>query len=80
MEADFRSIQIVYNTLNNKDFQNQDKIKKIRPQLIPNFGYLYPDSMKPLIDADSLEKLKEAVKSVENYRDVLKDVPDPAKK
>lgn len=79
-EADMRSIQIVYNMLANKEYQNQEKMKKTRLQLLPNFGYLYYDMVKPLVDADSFEKLREAIKLTENYLEVLKDVPDPSKK
>lgn len=55
-------------------------MKRIRTQLFPNFGYLYFDILKILIDADSYDKLRDSIKSTENYLDILKEVPDPAKK
>ena len=40
-------------------------------------GYLYPDSQAVLRGAMNLDALKEAVKGVENYKDIVKDAPDP---
>jgi len=40
-------------------------------------GYLYPDSQTILRAASSLDTLKEAIKGVQNYKDIVKDAPDP---
>lgn len=46
--------------------------------LFPNFGYLY-ELRKELIVVKDLETLKDKCK-VENYKDLLKDIPDPMKR
>jgi V-type H+-transporting ATPase subunit d len=61
MEADFKCVQIVYNSLYNQDVQTQEKQRKLRRQLIPSFGSLYPDCHKALIESDNIDKLKDAV-------------------
>lgn len=43
-------------------------------------GYLYPDSQTALKSSRSLDEIKEAVKGVENYKDIVKDAPDPLRK
>jgi len=50
-----------------------------RKRLCPALGYLYPDCKTALLSCNSLDQLREAVKGIENYKDVLKDAPDPAK-
>lgn len=46
--------------------------------LFPNFGYLY-ETRKDLIEVKDLETLRERCK-VENYKELLKDIPDPLKR
>lgn len=43
-------------------------------------GYLYPDSQAALRNAVTLDALKESIKGVENYKDIVKDAPDPQRK
>jgi V-type H+-transporting ATPase subunit d len=79
-EADFKWIQIVYNTIGNKELNTAAKISNKRKALSPSFGNLYPDCEKSLLGSNSLDTLREAVKGIENYKDILKDAPDPTKK
>lgn len=46
--------------------------------LFPNFGYLY-DLRKDLLVIKDLETLKDKAKA-ENYRELIKDIPDPMKR
>lgn len=77
IEADFKSIQVCYNTIGNKE--PAVKLVTLRKQLSPSFGYLYPDCDENLKKANTIDALREAVKGIENYKDVLKDAPDPTK-
>lgn len=79
-EADFKSIQVIYNSIGNKDLNNAAKIALARKRLCPSIGYLYPDCEQSLLAAMTLDGLKDAVRGIDNYRDLLKDVPDPLKK
>jgi len=79
-EADFKSIQVVYNSIGNKDLNTMAKVVTTRKQLCPAMGLLYPDCEKPLMNAMNLEALREALKGVDNYKEILKEVPDPQKK
>ena len=79
-EADFKTIQVVYNSIGNKDFNTAIKIVTTRKNLCPNLGYLYPDCQRQLLNAMTLDNIREVVKGVENYREILKDAPDPMKK
>ena len=79
-EADFKTIQVVYNSIGNKDFNTAIKIVTTRKNLCPNLGYLYPDCQRQLLNAMTLDNIRDVVKGVENYREILKDAPDPMKK
>ena len=79
-EADFKTIQVVYNSIGNKDFNTAIKIMTTRKNLCPNLGYLYPDCQRALFNAQSLDAIRDNVKGIDNYRDILKDAPDPMKK
>lgn len=48
-EADIKSIQIVYNSIGNKELNTAAKISEARNKLCPSLGYLYPDSKKALL-------------------------------
>lgn len=76
-EADFKTIQVVYNTIGNKDLNTAAKIITARKQLSPCIGYLYPDCEKALLNSTTLDGLREAVKGIENYKDIVKDAQDP---
>ena len=51
--------QVAYNTMGNKDFNTQAKIVETRKKLSPSLGYLYPDCEKAIINATTLDALKE---------------------
>jgi V-type H+-transporting ATPase subunit d len=76
-EADFKTIQVVYNSIGNKDLNTQIKVVSTRKALCPTIGYLYPDCEKAYLQSMSLDALRDTVKGVDNYRDILKDAPDP---
>ena len=79
-EADFKTIQIIYNSIGNKDFSSATNRTSTRKKLCPSLGYLYPDCEKQLVDATTLIGLMDAVKGVGNYYDLLKEAPDPSKR
>lgn len=79
-EADFKTIQVVYNSIGNKDFNTAIKIVITRKNLCPNLGYLYPDCQRQLLNAMSLETVRDVVRGIDNYKEILKDAPDPMKK
>jgi len=79
-EADFKSIQVIYNSIGNKIFaQGADRVTK-RKKLCPTIGLLYPDCDKDLHATTSLDELKKAVSGKGNYAELLNNVPDPQKK
>ncbi|CAD8057005.1 unnamed protein product [Paramecium primaurelia] len=79
-EADFKTIQVIYNSIGNRDLNTAAKIITTRKQLCPTIGNLYPDCEKMYLQAMTLDTLREAVKGCDNYRDLLKDAPDPLKR
>lgn len=73
-EADWKTIQIVYNSLaGRRDFD--EKAKKARGGLMPNFGYLY-EYKESIQKTKTFDEFKEVFK-VEYYKDIVKDVPEP---
>lgn len=76
-EADFKSIQIVYNSIGGKDSANKATTRK---KLCPSIGYLYPDCEQKLLGAKSLDELRDAVTGIEDYASMLQGIPDPSKK
>jgi len=79
-EADFKTIQIIYNSIGNREFSTADQRGSKRKRLCPALGYLYPDTEKELVNAASLDGLREAVKGIGNYYELLKEAPDPSKR
>jgi len=79
-EADFKTIQIIYNSIGNRELSSADQRSSRRKRLCPALGYLYPDREKDLVNAASLDQLREAVKGAENYYELLRDAPDPEKR
>jgi len=78
-EADCMSIQIVYNSIGNPELMAGHQRAGDREQLCPNLGYLYPDCYEAIKKATNFDMLKDGVKAFEEYREMLKDVPDPSK-
>ena len=72
-ESDCQSLQVILNTLGSKKVTNQ---AVERQKYINNIGYLVPDRIRQLIDADSLLKVKEAVAPFTLYREMLEPIQD----
>lgn len=66
-EADFKVIQVIYNSIGNRELNTASKVVEARKKLCPSLGYLYPDSKTPLLNASSVEQLKDAVRGVAGY-------------
>jgi V-type H+-transporting ATPase subunit d len=79
-EADCKTIQIVYNSIGNKDLSSSAGRASTRKRLCPALGLLYPDCERELVNATSLEQLKDATKHLIFYAALLKEVPDPTKR
>jgi V-type H+-transporting ATPase subunit d len=79
-EADFKTIQVIYNSIGNRELNTTAKVLEARKKLCPALGYLYPDSKTALLNATSVEQLKEAVKGVAGYAEIINESPDPSKK
>lgn len=79
-EADFKTIQVIYNSIGNKELNTAAKIQEARKKLCPSLGYLYPDSKNLLMNASSIEQLRDAVKSVGNYAEIVSQAADPTRK
>ena len=74
-EADCQTIQIVYNSLAyNNQFQEEE-----RKKVIPNFGYLYPETTTQLNKCNSLEQLRQILQPYPDYYELVKEIPDPKK-
>lgn len=79
-EADFKTVQVIYNSIGNKELNTAAKVAEARKKLCPSLGYLYPDAKTPLMNAVSVEQLKDAIRGVGNYADIVNEAPDPTKK
>jgi V-type H+-transporting ATPase subunit d len=79
-EADFKTIQVIYNSIGNRELNTTAKILEARKKLCPALGYLYPDCKTSLLNATTLDHLKEAVKGVPGYAEMVMECPDPSKK
>lgn len=66
--------------MGNRDLNTAAKVITTRKNLCPTIGHLYPDSEKLYLSAMTLDGLRDAVKGVDNYRDLLRDAPDPLKR
>jgi V-type H+-transporting ATPase subunit d len=60
-ESDCMTIQIIYNSIGNKELVGVKGRESERKKYINNFGYLYPGKDQELTGADTFEKLKAAV-------------------
>ena len=76
-ESDCMTIQIIYNSIGKQEFGGIRGREAERRKYINNLGYLYPGRDKELNQADSFEKLREAVTSFE-YEKMLSQVTDIA--
>lgn len=74
-ESDCMTIQIIYNSIGNKDLTGVRGRESERKKYINNFGYLYPGKDQELTQADNFDKLKAAVSPYE-YAAMLDQVSD----
>lgn len=79
-EADFKTVQVIYNSMGNRELNTIAKIQEARKKLCPSLGYLYPDAKPALMNATSIEQLRDAVRGVGNYGDIVSLAADPTKK
>ena len=79
-EADFKTMQVLYNSIGNKDLTSMVSRTTTRKRLCPSLGYLYPDCERELVNVTTLDNLKAAVVGISNYSELLKEAPDPTKK
>ena len=79
-EADFKTIQVIYNSIANRELNTIAKVQEARKKLCPSLGYLYPDAKPLLMNATTVDQLREAVNGVGNYGDLVYQAADPTKK
>lgn len=53
-EADFKTIQVIYNSIGNRELNTVAKVAEARKKLCPSLGYLYPDAKTPLMNTVSI--------------------------
>lgn len=73
-ESDCQTIQIIYNTIGNKQLAGASTKYSERAKYINNIGYLMPDRARQLGEADDMRKLKEAVAPYNEYKVMLDDI------
>lgn len=74
-ESDCMTIQIIFNSLANKQLSDSRGREGERRKYINALGYLYPDRDRELTEADTLDKLKDCMKGFE-YEKMLNQVTD----
>lgn len=74
LEADFQTIQIIYNSLDDSN----EKKEETRSQLCPSLGNLYPLFFYNLKKCNNIEELKSIVKCFPIYNEVLQNVKEPS--
>ncbi len=78
-ESDCMTLQIIYNSTDIRGLSDAKGREAERRNYINSLGYLYPDKDQELNQADSFDKLKQAVKGYE-YEHMLDQVSDNGKK
>lgn len=80
-ESDCMTIQIIYNSIDIKGLSDARGREGERKKYINNLGYLYPDRDRELTEADSFEKLRDAVRGFpyEQMINQVTDVPNKEK-
>ena len=73
-ESDCQTIQIIYNTIGNKDLAGPIGRYGERKKYINRIGNLYPDREKELSNSDDFRKLQDAVAPYTDYRLMLEEV------
>lgn len=72
-EADFKTMQIVYNSM--EDPKNDRT--KMRETLSPCIGKLYPQYYMILKTVDTFEEMKDTVRGFNQYKAILAEVSEP---
>ncbi len=75
MEADFKTLQVVYNSM--EDPKNERL--KLRETLCPALGRLYPLYFHHLKNVDTLEEMRDVVKGFTEFHNLLQEVPEPGR-
>jgi vacuolar-type H+-ATPase subunit C/Vma6 len=80
-ESDCMTIQIIYNSIDIKGLSDARGREGERKKYINSLGYLYPDRDRELTEADSFEKLRDAVRGFpyEQMINQVTDVPNKEK-
>ena len=80
-ESDCMTIQIIYNSIDIKGLSDARGREGERKKYINSLGYLYPDRDRELTEADSFEKLRDAVRGLpyEQMINQVTDVPNKEK-
>lgn len=73
-ESDCQTIQIIYNTIGNKEFSGPKGRYGERKKYINRIGYLYPDRDNELSNSDDFRKLQDAVAPYSDYKMMLDQV------
>jgi V-type H+-transporting ATPase subunit d len=73
-ESDCQTIQIIYNTIGNKDLAGPKGRYGERRKYINRIGRLYPDRDSELSNADDFRKLQDAVAPYSDYKAMLDEV------
>jgi V-type H+-transporting ATPase subunit d len=73
-ESDCQTIQIIYNTIGNKDLAGPKGRYGERRKYINRIGHLYPDRDNELSNADDFRKLQDAVAPYSDYSHMLDEV------
>ena len=73
MEADFKTLQVVYNSLED----NKDERLMIRQRLCPTIGNFYPLYFQLLKNAESVETLRDILRGFRTYAEMLNSLQEP---
>lgn len=73
MEADFKTIQVVYNSLED----SREEKTMVRAKLSPTVGQFYPLYYPLLQNVDTLDNLKDVLRNFNDYRKILSELPEP---
>ena len=73
-ESDCQTIQIIYNTIGNKELSDAKGAQTERRKYINRIGHLYPDRDNELSTSDDFRKLQDAVAPYSDYRQMLDEV------
>jgi len=73
-EADFRILLVMFNSLNTK--MSEDQNREERNALMPTFGYLYPEGYKALRQATNEGMVSTALEPFAEYKNLFNEVKE----